>query len=137
LANPAPLEKLEVWNGNIAQTNVDQVATTTATTANSSTNLLGLSPGTCPVFGLTTNNLGVANTISGIANSFVQVGVDANGPAIVWGGTNSKLELKIDNSSTNCNPIPVADFNYTLGPYAMYLYGSAWTTGFGCRLIID
>ena len=110
LTTPSPLEKLEVWNGNISQTNVDLFTNTAASSANSSNNLFGLSPGTCPVFGLTTNNLGTTNTIPGIANSFVQVGINANSPEVRWGGASlpsGVLAFNSDNSITACNSINV------------------------------
>ena len=127
LTTPDPIEKLEVWNGNIVQTNVDLVANTTATSGNSSTNLVGLSPGTCPVFGLTTNNLGTTNTISGVANSFVQVGVDGAVPVVNW-DANSLLTFNIDASTTSCTPATVMELgNHPLG-YSLVLYGLGWST---------
>jgi hypothetical protein len=131
LGTPAPLEKLEVWNGNIAQTNVDQVANTSATTGNSSTNLIGLSPGTCPVWGLTTNNLGTANTITGIANSFVQVGVDASGPVIKW-DDQAILSFKPNSAISGCNTlsvIQITDPNGPLNPVVLTINGDATLNG--------
>jgi hypothetical protein len=128
LTTPSPLEKLEVWNGNISQTNVDLFANTAASSANSSTNLLGLSPGTCPVFGLTTNNLGTTNTIPGIANSFVQVGVDATGPAVKW-DVNSILSFNIDANTTSCSQTTLMEVGDNLsGAYSMILYGTGFAS---------
>jgi len=98
LGTPNPLEKLEVWNGNIAQTNVDLITNTGASSGNSSTNLLGATGGGCNVFGLTTNNYNTINPIPGIANTFLQIGID---------GSNAVVNYD-DASSIN--------FNTTVGP---------------------
>jgi hypothetical protein len=129
LLTPNPLEKLEVWNGNIRQMSLDLVLNPTASSFNTGYNNLGLSTSTCPLYGLTTdnNNLSLTNPIPGIANSFVQVGVDATGPAVNW-DANSLLTFNIDANITSCTPTKVMELgNHPLG-YSLVLYGLGWST---------
>jgi hypothetical protein len=128
LITPNPLEKLEVWNGNIAQTNVDLVANTGATSANSSTSLLGSTGGGCNVSGLATNNIGSANTIAGIANTFLQIGID---------GSTSVLNYD-DNSSLifNSTLVPlctnaynqIMQLNGTSSAFQVEVFGNGFIT---------
>jgi hypothetical protein len=128
LVTPNPIEKLEVWSGNIAQTNIDPYTNILTNSGVASTNLIGLSPGTCPVFGLTTNNLGSSNTIPGIANSFVQVGVDGTVPVVNW-DVNSLLTFNIDANTTSCSQSVVMELgNHPLG-YSLVLWGDGFATG--------
>ena len=132
LVTPNPIEKLEVWNGNIAQTNIDPYTNILTNSGVASTNLLGLSPGTCPVFGLTTNNLGTTNTIAGVANSFVQVGVNATDPVIRF-DKQKLLSFNIDASVTSCTQTTVmwvADPNGpSSGGLALKTFGDAEING--------
>jgi hypothetical protein len=138
LVTANPIEKLEVWSGNIAQTNIDPYTNILTNSGIASTNLLGLSPGTCPVFGLTTNNLGSSNTIPGIANSFVQVGVDQTGtfpgPVIRW-DDQSVLSFKPNSSIGGCNTLAVIEIADPSGPLSGVvfnlngdgMYNASWT----------
>jgi hypothetical protein len=133
MTNFNPLEVMEVWSGNLLQTNLDAISTDQPST-NVGQNHIGLTaPGTCDFFGYTTDNT-QANPVPNIANSFVRIGLNdgatANtGPEIMW-DDNAILEFKIDASTTSCSQttvMAITDPN-SFG-VALSVYGDAFTTG--------
>jgi hypothetical protein len=126
LTTPDPIEKLEIWNGNIAQTNVDLVANTTATSGNSSTNLLGSTGGTCNVFGLTTNNYSATNPIPGIANTFLQIGIDGSTSVLNYDDTSSLIFNSIAGLLCANTYNPIMQLNGISSTYQVEEFGDGY-----------
>ncbi|NBV14822.1 MAG: T9SS C-terminal target domain-containing protein, partial [Sphingobacteriia bacterium] len=131
LTTPNPLEKLEVWNGNIRQMSLDLFVNPTANSSNTGYNNLGLGVGLCPFYGLTTdNNSTLTNPVPGIANTFLQMGID---------GTNSVINFE-DGTSLNFNatvgPLCANPYNSVIslqgpasGGHSLTVSGTAWSLG--------
>lgn len=128
LTTPNPIEKLEVWNGNIRQTSIDLYANPTANSSNSGYNNIGLNTA-CSFYGFTTdNNSTLTNTIAGVSNSFIQVGLNSNNPEVLW-DANQRLDFNIDASVSGCSPTTIVSMNDLTGPYTMYVVGNSYITG--------
>jgi hypothetical protein len=114
MTNFNPLEVMEVWSGNLLQTNLDAVATDQPSSQVGQNHIGLTAPGTCDFFGYTTDNT-QATPVPNIANSFVRIGLNQgtgillpNGPEVLW-DANATLEFNIDGSISSCSQTTVME----------------------------